>query len=95
MHFQDELMGCNKLISADENFRKVDVVTLGPYKPSYGFSSFKFVPGSNDSVIVAIMSEELNGKTATHLTVFTVDGKSLLGPIKIKTDFKYEGIEFF
>lgn len=88
-------MGCNKLISTDENFRKVDVVTLASYKPSYGFSSFKFVPGSNDNVILAIMSEEFSGKTATHITVFTVDGKALLGPIKIKTDFKYEGIEFF
>lgn len=88
-------MGCNKLISTDENFQKVDVVTLTSYKPSYGFSSFKFVPGSNDNVIVATMSEEFNGKTATHIIVFTVDGKTLLGPIKIKTDFKYEGIEFF
>lgn len=88
-------MGCDKLISADENFHKIEVVKLGPYKSTFGFSSFKFVPGSNDSVILAILSEEFNGKTATHITVFTVDGKTLLGPIKIKTDFKYEGIEFF
>lgn len=88
-------MGCNKLISVDENFQQVDVVKLGPYKSTFGFSSFKFVPGTNDNVIVAIMSEEFNGKTATHITVFTTDGKTLLGPIKIKTDFKYEGIDFF
>lgn len=88
-------MGCNKLIWADENFRRIETVTLGPYKPTYGFSSFKFVPGSNDSVILAIISEEYNEYTATHLTVFTVEGKTLLGPIKMKTDFKYEGIEFF
>lgn len=88
-------MGCNKLISADENFRKIDIVTLTPYKPTLGFSSFKFVPGSNDRVIVALLSEEFNGKTATHITAFTVEGKTLLGPIKLKTDFKYEGIEFF
>lgn len=93
--FQDELMGCNKLISADENFRKVEAVTLPPYKPTFGFSSFKFVPGSNDNVIVALLSEEYNGKTATHVTAFTVDGKILLAPFKINTDFKYEGIEFF
>lgn len=88
-------MGCNVLLSADENFHNIETVKLGPYKPTFGFSSFKLVPGSQDNVIVAIMSEEFNGKTATHLTVFTVDGKTLLGPIKIKTDFKYEGIEFF
>lgn len=88
-------MGCDKLISTDENFRKVDVVTLGPYKSTYGFSSFKFVPHSNDGVIVALMTEEFNGKTATYITAITVDGKTLLGPIQIKTDFKYEGLEFF
>lgn len=92
---QDEMMGCNKLISTDENFRKVDVITLGPYKSTYGFSSFKFVPQSNDGVIIALMTEELNGKTATHITALTVDGKTLLGPIQIETNYKYEGLEFF
>lgn len=89
------MMGCNKLISADENFRKTEIVTLPPNKPTFGFSSFKFVPGSNDNVIVALLTEEYNGKTATHITAFTVQGKILLPPVKIKTDFKYEGIEFF
>lgn len=88
-------MGCNKLISADENFRKPEAVTLTPLKPTYGFSSFKLVPGSDDNVIIALLSEEFNGKTATHITAFTVNGKTLFGPVKIKTDFKYEGIEFF
>lgn len=53
------------------------------------------VPGSNDKVIVALLSEEFNGTTATHIAAFTVSGKPLLGPIKVKTNFKYEGIEFF
>lgn len=88
-------MGCNKLISADENFRKIETVTLPTYKPTFGFSSFKLIPGSNDNVIVALLTEEFNGTTATHITAFTVSGKPLLGPIKIKTNFKYEGIEFF
>lgn len=88
-------MGCNKLISADENFRKVETVTLPPYKPTFGFSSFKFIPGSNDNVIIALLTEEHNGKTATHITAFTVDGKVLLGPKQVKTNYKYEGIEFF
>lgn len=88
-------MGCNKLISADENFRQIDVVVLKQHQATYGFSSFKFVPGSNDNVIVALLTEEFNGKTATHLTVFTVGGDTLLAPTKINTDYKYEGIEFF
>lgn len=88
-------MGCNKLISTDENFRQINVVTLPNYKATYGFSSFKFVPGSNDSVIIALLTEENNGKTATHITVFTIGGDTLIAPTKINTDYKYEGIEFF
>lgn len=90
----DEMMGCNLLISAEENFNKVKVVKLGNYKPSLGFSSFKFVPGTDDSVIVALQTEELNGKTSTYITGFTITGKVLLAPERIETDLKYEGLEF-
>lgn len=91
---RDEYMGCNVLISADEYFRKVNVVKLGDFKPTMGFSSFKFIPGSNDSVIVALQTEEINGKTTTYITSFTVDGEILLEPLKLDTMLKYEGIEF-
>lgn len=83
------------LLSTDENFRSVNTVKLGPYKPSQGFSSFKFVPGSDDRIIVALLTEELNGKTATYITAFTTNGRTLLKPEQIKTDLKYEGIDFF
>lgn len=90
---RDEVMGCNKLISADENFRSIEVITLGLYKPTQGFSTFKFLPGSED-VIIALLTEEINGKTATYLTAFTIKGKIITEPTQIKTDLKYEGIDF-
>ncbi|KAJ6617882.1 Soluble calcium-activated nucleotidase 1 [Pseudolycoriella hygida] len=90
----DEMMGCNALISAEENFTKIKVVLLQDFKPSLGFSSFKFVPGTDDSVIVALQTEELNGKTSTYITAFTLTGKSLLASERINTDLKYEGLEF-
>lgn len=82
------------LISADENFRAVETVKLGPFKPTQGFSSFKFVPGSTDSVIVALMTEEINGKTATYITAFTTSGHTIMKIQQINTDLKYEGLEF-
>lgn len=91
---RDEHMGCNVLISTEENFNNVEVVNLGPYKPTQGFSSFKFVPGTNDQVIVALQTEEINGKTATYITAFALNGKILMEQIKLDTDYKYEGIEF-
>lgn len=92
---RDETMGCNYLISADENFRRIETIKLGPFKPTQGFSSFKFVPSSDDHVIVALLTEEINGKTATYYTSFTIHGEMIAEPIKINTDLKYEGIEFF
>lgn len=67
---------------------------LDNYSPSHGFSSFKFVPGSENRIIVALQTEELNGRTATYITAFTIDGKTLMKPQKISSDLKYEGFEF-
>lgn len=89
-------MGCNILISADENFNKVETVVLDPNntQPTHGFSSFKFIPGTEDRIIVALKTEELNGKTTTFVTCFDVYGKTLYSEKHIETDLKYEGFEF-
>jgi soluble calcium-activated nucleotidase 1 len=93
---KDEFMGCNVLISADESFNKVKITEIGPLKSQnpLGYSSFKFVPGTGDEIIVAIKSEEVNGKTASYVTSFTVGGKMLLDDVKFSDDTKYEGFEF-
>lgn len=89
-------MGCNVLISADENFTSIHSVELNLVhsSPAHGFSSFKFIPGTEDRFILAIKTEELNGKTSTFITSFGIDGKVLLDEERIVTDLKYEGIEF-
>lgn len=58
-----------------------------------GFSSFKFLPGSEDSIIIALKSEENEGTMATYVTAFTIDGVTLLPDIKV-SEQKFEGIEF-
>lgn len=87
-------MGCNYLISTDEYFVDIKSSKVGKIIPSHGFSSFKFIPGTNDNVIVALKTEELNGKTSTYITAFTQSGEILLKEEKIPTNLKYEGIEF-
>lgn len=61
--------------------------------PTRGFSSFKFIPFTDDTVITALKSEEVNGTLATYITAFTIDGQILLPDTKV-SDLKYEGIEF-
>lgn len=51
------------------------------------------MPTSNDFVIVALKTEELEGKTASYVTAFTIKGEILLEDSYI-SDLKYEGLEF-
>lgn len=52
------------------------------------------MPGSNDSIIVALKTEEVNGLTATYITVFDMKGKIFIDDEKVETEYKFEGFEF-
>lgn len=69
------------------------VTTIGTLVPIRGFSSFKFLPGSDDTIIVALKTEEHQGATATYITAFNIDGRILMPDLKV-SDKKYEGLEF-
>lgn len=89
----DERRGTNLLLSAAQDFSHVSVSHVGDVVPTHGFSSFKFVPDTDDQVIVALKSEEDGGRIATYIMAFTLDGRFLLPETKIGS-VKYEGIEF-
>lgn len=55
---EDERRATNLMISCRADFTDIQVTRLGPLSETHGFSSFKFVPGTKDEVIVAIKSEE-------------------------------------
>lgn len=90
----DEHKGCNALISADEKFEDLRVVTIGEINLERGYSSFRFIPGTNDNIIIAIKTEEVDNRTATYVTIFDITGKIYLNDQKIPNDHKYEGLEF-
>lgn len=89
----DEKRATNILVSADEHFTNVQYKYIGKIHLTKGYSSFKFIPGTQDRIIVALKSEEVSGKIASYITVFTLEGEILLEDIKIG-NVKYEGIEF-
>lgn len=66
---------------------------IGETIPTHGFASFKFLPATDDSVIVALKSEEDKGRSATYIIAFHIDGKILLPETKV-AELKYEGFEF-
>ncbi|WAQ97483.1 CANT1-like protein [Mya arenaria] len=89
----DEKRATNLLFTATEDFKNIEVSTVGEINPTHGFSSFKFVPGTNHNVIVALKSEEDGANKATYIMVFDVEGNILYEEMKIG-DAKFEGIEF-
>lgn len=90
---RDETMSCNVLLTADENFMDIKVTKVGELIPIRGFSSFKFLPGSQDSIMIALKTEEYQGKTATYIMAFKTDGTVLMPEINVDNK-KFEGLEF-
>ncbi|XP_051240850.1 soluble calcium-activated nucleotidase 1b [Dicentrarchus labrax] len=89
----DERRATNLLLSCPADFSYVTVRHVGPLNPTHGFSSFKFVPDTDDQIILALKSEEDAGRIATYMIAFTLDGRVLMPETKIG-DVKYEGLEF-
>lgn len=89
----DERRATNLLFIADESFSDISVKTVGVLSPTHGFSSFKFVPNTEDNIIVALKSEEDGGKIASYILAFDINGNMLMEETKIG-DVKYEGLEF-
>lgn len=90
----DETRGCNLMLVADENFQDIQRLEIGDLNRNLGFSSIKFIPGTNDNILVGIKTEEVNERMQTFVTVFNVDGNILHGDEIVDAKIKYEGIEF-
>ncbi|KAF7633635.1 hypothetical protein Mgra_00006943 [Meloidogyne graminicola] len=91
----DEHQGTNFLLIADENFENIEVKNIGSVGDgSRGFSAFQFLPGSDDQFIIALKSEEHNGKAvASYLSFFRLhDGHFLLEEQKFDGPYKFEDL---
>lgn len=64
--------------------------------PERGFSTFKFLPGSNDEIILALKSveEASTGTQGSYITLFTLKGDVLLEETVVPGAHKFEGLEF-
>lgn len=83
------------MLTADDNFENIGMTTVGSSpNPILGFSSFKFIPGLDDELIVAIKSKEFNNEISTYILVFDITGNVLLPETLVDNQIKFEGIEF-
>nr|XP_018672053.1 soluble calcium-activated nucleotidase 1 isoform X2 [Ciona intestinalis] len=91
----DQQRGGNILFKCNHDFTSVQVITIGDTTHrERGYSSFKFIPGTNDGVIVALKTVELNARTQTYVTSFTLEGNILLPDTLVSDNYKFEGFEF-
>eukprot|EP01054_Gregarina_sp_Poly1_P002209 Gregarina_sp_Poly_1__2208@NODE_158_length_12340_cov_321_502159_g140_i0_p4_GENE_NODE_158_length_12340_cov_321_502159_g140_i0NODE_158_length_12340_cov_321_502159_g140_i0_p4_ORF_typecomplete_len467_score68_91Apyrase/PF06079_11/2_8e95_NODE_158_length_12340_cov_321_502159_g140_i036735073 len=95
----DERRGSNLLLIADESFTEVTVtdIKFPDTHPERGFSSFKFLPGTDDKIIIALRSaeNEAKGTQETYLSVFSIKGDMLSEETQVSASQKYEGIEIW
>lgn len=89
----DEHRATNVMITCDEDFTNFHVRTIGDLSLTHGFSSFKFIPGTDDRLFVALKTEEDRGTIRSYIVAYDIFGKVLMDEIHIG-DNKFEGIEF-
>ena len=90
----DEKRATNLLIWADEPINAINALRIGNIIPTRGYSSFKFVPNTNNQLIIALKSEENESRTRSFVNLFDIYGNVLLDDILLSDHLKYEGIEF-
>lgn len=89
----DESRCTNKLFTANQDFSEIEIKEVGDLNKEQGFSAFKFIPGSDDEVFLALKTVEVGEKVETWMGAFNVDGEVVSGLVKLHDD-KYEGLEF-
>lgn len=102
---KDERKGSNKLVLVSEDFSTTEIVEINMANQDglHGFSSFAFVPGTNDRHALATRSVEedcVGGddelcKQRTYFVIFDVmTGAVLMDEVQHKVPMKFEGVEF-
>lgn len=91
----DEEKGTNVVIRTSASFTSVRFSRLQsqPIKRR-GFSTFKFVPHTNDLIIIGIKTKEYKDEIGSYVTVFDTSMNPLLEELEISSSEKFEGLEF-
>jgi soluble calcium-activated nucleotidase 1 len=98
---EDERKGHNTIVVCSHDFSEIRSFTVGPRTPERGFASAKFLPGSRDSVLVVLKSEEFaaTGVQKTFLAVYGMEGggadagwRELMAETELPVEAKFEGI---
>ncbi|XP_059612593.1 apyrase-like [Phlebotomus argentipes] len=90
-----DYIGCNLIILANEDFSKIESHELSdpPLVNHRGFSSFQFLPNTDEKIIIALTTIETVQEVATYIIALDIEGKVLFPETKILSE-KFEGLSF-
>mmetsp|Transcript_10263 Transcript_10263/g.18488 ORF Transcript_10263/g.18488 Transcript_10263/m.18488 type:complete len:425 (-) Transcript_10263:3454-4728(-) len=95
---ENERRGWNRALIADEEFREIRELPIKlPKIPERGFSAAQFIPKTQEKLVLALRTVEVEGisKLETFVSVFSIEtGNVLMSEMSIG-DLKYEGLAFF
>ncbi|OQV24596.1 putative Soluble calcium-activated nucleotidase 1 [Hypsibius exemplaris] len=90
-----DLSPCDFIVTATEDLTVFTTTALvGPLDWRFGFSAARFVPGTNDSLILALRSFESEELFATKIVMFHLNGTIVLPEQIVVKGIKFEGLEF-
>eukprot|EP00919_Chromeraceae_sp_WS-2016_P036740 GHVR01087245.1.p1 GENE.GHVR01087245.1~~GHVR01087245.1.p1 ORF type:complete len:240 (-),score=45.92 GHVR01087245.1:430-1149(-) len=93
----DEEKGTNLGIFCSMDYNNCKVKLMGSLTNTRrGFSSFKFIPGTEEQLLLVLKSSEdkITGEQLSYVSIVTIDGVELLTDSTVPSKHKYEGVEF-
>jgi len=90
----DETRNANVLLSASEDFSDIDVVYVEKHNKKHGFSSFKFIPGTQDNLLLGLKTNEVGDDVSSYAVVVEVPTGKVIMDEQLIMNEKFEGVEF-
>jgi len=86
--------GNNLAFWVDDQFEDIETKKLGELIETEGFTSVKFIPGSQDQLILALKAGvDESGNMVSSLVVFDIEGNEIMKPTVVANG-TYAGVEF-
>ena len=86
---------CSFVVVSTNNFSSFKTISLeGKLDTRSGFAAARFVPGTNETAIMALRSLEGDRVFATMIVVFHINSTILLPEQTVSQGVKFEGVEF-
>jgi len=85
--------GTNAAVWADDQRKEFEATTFGEQNETTGFTDIKFIPGTDDKLVLALKSGLDGDKLFSSLSVYDWEGKEVMKDVVV-ADGVYAGVEF-